>query len=97
LSPITEYIDGLPVPPETKWLVSLLARADRNVFTQGWIVDNTGFPKKRIEREHLYKLIDCGVLSRHREGNEYRYSICDTRLLHNMAAENGDFESLTNN
>lgn len=93
MSPIVEYIQTLPVPAGTKWFCTNLAYADKRVFTQKWLVVHTNFDKRNV-RHYLYKLIDCGVVSRHREGNDFRYVISDPRFIHHMAAEKNGFEPI---
>lgn len=96
MSPIVQYIDTLPVPPGTKWFATILANAERKTFTQGWITNHCNFNKRRV-RHHLYRLIQCGVMNRRRDGNDYRYIISDVRLIHHIAAEKNNFEPITDN
>ena len=93
MSPIVEYIQILPVSGGTKWFCTILANANRRVFTQRWLVQHTSYGKRTV-RHFLYKLIDCGVVSRHQGNPEMHYVISDPQLIHHIAAEKNGFEPI---
>lgn len=96
MSPICEYIDSLPVAASTKYFAMLLAYSGRKIYTQKHLSASTNFGRRMV-RYHLYRLIECGVISRRREGNKYQFFITDIRLIHHMAAEKQGFKPITIN
>lgn len=96
MGPVLEYIDSLPMSASTKYFITILAYSDKKFFTQGYLDFHTSFGRRMI-RHHLYRLIDCGAISRRREGNKYLYFITDIRLKHHIAAEKQGFKPITNN
>lgn len=88
MNAVFDYINQIPVPVSTKWVLLVMCISDRHIFTQQSLVNLAGLKNKRIVRDHLYKLIDAGVISSRnpKHHKHWHYWITDIRLIRHINA-----------